>query len=221
MRDILTWQTMTDEYGIEKDVDEDYIDVVKRRADCTVAEEPEDDDMFRDVQATAQQDMSHIFNVDDGSGAASAIDERIDKNAVIENDGRSKTRTFFYPEQADDTDTYKRLIRWQDGEGDSERAVANRAADRRRWIDTFCGYLDMTSYQQSRTEHIIESIQMSHMAHYSSQKVILATLTLVANEDGRFIRDETLFRKLMVDVGTDLCELKSIRSLVKAKGSLK
>lgn len=210
-----------------KPIDDDYIDVETRRADVSVSEEDaEDDNIQRDTRSAQhpdmseqQFDMSHIFDVGGGNGASNETDELIDENAIIENDGRSDTRTFFYPSQAPERQQrkFKRLIRWQDGEGDSQRDVENRAADRRRAVETFCGHLDMTPYHRERVKHVMEGVNMSHMAHYSSEKVILAIISLVANEDNRFIRDEPTFRNLLNDVGSDLRELKRIRELVRRK----
>lgn len=207
-----------DEYGIGKGIDEDYIDVETRRADVSPRVDS-DDDIERTPEAAERVDMSHRFDVADGSGAASAIEELIDENAVIEHDGRASTRTFFYVAEAAERSKrqFERMIRLQEGEGDPQRDVENRAADRRRTVDGFCSQLDMSDYHKERVEHVVGGLNMSHMAHYSSPKVILAIISLIANEDDRFIRDEETFRDLMTDVGTSLDELKNIRELVRQK----
>lgn len=221
---------MTDEYGISKDVDDDYIDVEKRRANVsTDGAVDKDDEIARDRSAVGREsdetdvhgrntDMSYAFGGYEGDGSASAVDEQIDQNAVIEHDGRASTRTFFYPEEADDAhvERFQRLIQWQEDKW-SGMKNAQRAADRMRTIGNFCGTLDMSPHQQRRVECIVDGINMSHMAHYSSQKVIIAVVSLVANEDGRFIRDEGAFRDLLVDVGSDLDEVKNVRSLIRDK----
>lgn len=205
-----------------KDIDDDYIDLDEPTSELAKEQHnPQRMDTSSGEQTADMSDTSYIFDTSGGNGAASAIDEQIDKNAVIENDGRSKTRTFFYPEQAAEHDQhqYKRLIRWQDGEGDSQRAVENRAADRRRTIGTFCSHLDMSPYHQERIEYIVSGVNMSHMAHYSSPKVILAIVSLVANADDWFIRDDEMFRTLLTDVGMDPNELRKIRQLVQKKST--
>jgi hypothetical protein len=55
------------------------------------------------------------------------------------------------------------------------------------------------------------------MGHYSSQQTILAIISLVANERGRWIRDEEDFRRLLQDTGTTLGEIKRVRQLVRQK----
>lgn len=217
----------TDEYGISKSIDESYIDVEKQRADISDSTEVEENDNIDRSPPSAQRvdisvdsfDMSHIFDTGSGSGASNDVDELIDENAIIENDGRSMTRTFYYPSEAPERTRkrFSRMLRWQEGEGDSQRDVENRAADRRRTVETFCGHLEMTTHHRRRVQHIADSINMSHMAHYSSQEVILGIITIVANEDNRFIRDEDAFKSLVDDVGSDMYTVKRIRGLVRRK----
>lgn len=213
-----------DEYNIGKPIDDDYIGVESRRADLSTHEE--EDDLDRSPSSaqhpdtsTDSVDMSHTFDIGGGSGAASAIDELIDKNAVIENDGRSRTRTFFYPSEAGGwtRKRAKRLAKLQDGHRSPERKEQNRGADRRRWAESFGSKLGMNGYQIERVKHIVGGMNMSHMGYYSSSKIILATITLVANEDDRFIRDEIGFKELMRDVDTDMDELKQMRRLIRNK----
>lgn len=209
-----------DDYGIGRPIDEDYVDVESSRADISVSED-EDDNLDRSPlsRQTADIDMSHRFDIGRGSGAAEQIDDKIDENAVIENDGRSRTRTFYYPGEAPARARrrYRRMLRWQEGEGSPDRDVRNKTADRERWVDTFCSNLDMTPYQQRRVKFVCNGLNMKHMAHYSTEKVILAVISLVANEDARFIRDEEGYRDLLRAVGSDLSEVKSIRDLVRRK----
>lgn len=214
---------MSESYDFEigTAVDEDYIGVEPQRADVSTTQH--DDNLDRSPQSadisTNSVDMSHRFDMQGGSAAASAIDELIDQNAIIENDGRSNTRTFFYPSEAADADQFSRLSRIQEGQWakDESRDAKNREADRRRWLEGYCARLDMTDYQRRRTEYIESGLNMSHMAYYSSQKIILAIITLVANEDNRFIRDEQMFRDICRDVDTNLNELKQMRKLIRRK----
>lgn len=198
---------MTDEYGIRKDVDKDYIDVETRRADVTVSE---------DEVSEYDDDIAYRFDVADGSGASSGVEEMIDQNAVIEHDGRASTRTFFYMEEVPETnrEQFKRMLGYQEDKW-SGMKNQQRKADRMRKVHGFCSKLDMTSYQKQRVKHIESDINMKHMASFSSDKVILGIVSIVANEDNRFIRDESDFRDILVDVGSDLDEMKSIRSLIR------
>lgn len=211
------------------DIDEDYIDVESQRADVHVDDERAANpppsweraaSTEKHVEQTLVEPPSDLVD-EAGDGAKSWGDERIDRNAIIENDGRSNTRTFYYATEApkETRRKYRRLLRWQEGEGASDRDVQNRAADRRRYVSGFCSRLDMAQYQRERVEHVMEGLNMSHMAHYSSQKVVLAIITLVANEDGWFIRDDDDFRELLSAVGSDLDEMKQIRGLVREKST--
>jgi len=215
-------------YG--KDIDDDYIDVEGPTHDVAVeaasgTERPKQTDFDGDVVVTSLphgDDTTHRFATEEGDGAAPSIDDKIDKEAVIENDGRSNTRTFFYPSSApsDKQKQFKRMIRWQDGEGSSDRAMKNRAADKSRYIDTFCSYIGMSSYHMDRVQHIMDSINMRYMAHYSSQMVVLAIISIVANEDNWFIRDEDDYRRLLKDTDTSLRDISNIRQLVREKSDV-
>jgi hypothetical protein len=223
---------MTEEdYGIGKPIDKSYIDVEVQRSDISHSGEAEKNDNMDRSQASAQNfdvsaestDMSHRFDDASGSGASGETEELIDKNAIIENDGRSTTRTFYYPSEAPERvqKQFARMLRWQDGEYDEStpggRRGQNLRADTRRWAETFTSHLGMNSYQQDRVLHIVEDLTMAHMAHYSAQEVILGTITIVANEDDRFIRDEQAFKDLVDDVGSDMYTIKRVRGLVREK----
>lgn len=209
-----------DDYGIDKPIDDDYIDVTRRRADISHDEEDaENDNLDRSPPSTEHVDMSHIFDDGSGAGASSDIDELIDDNAVIEHDGRARTRTFYYPDEAPERSQrrFSRMLRWQEGEGAPERDIRNNEADLRRWVSTFCKRLGFGDYQTSRVEYIAEKINMKHMAHYSTEEVILGIITIVANEDNRFIRDEQAFKDLVEDLGSDMYTIKRVRGLVRTK----
>jgi hypothetical protein len=220
-------QSDSDDYDFDfgKTVDDDYIDVEKRRAD--LSDDGEDVDEPREHHpstdgAPRDVNVSHIIHDGSGSGASNGLDELIDEQAVIENDGRSETRTFFYPNEASDEQQqqFERLIRWQDGEGDSQRDVENRKADQRRYVDTFCGYVGASSRVRERVKEICESVNMSHMAYFNSQKIVLAAISLVANEDGWFIRHDERYRDLMTELGLDTSQLKTARQLLRKQSEL-
>lgn len=215
-------RAMTDEYDIGTPIDEDYIGVEAERADVSYDREKPDSE--ETIEETEQRsDRSYRMDVRGGNGAASKIEELIDQNAVIDHDGRASTRTFFRSVEApeDKEDLFERLTGWQEDKWDSETNYETRqhGADRMRWIGDFCGQLEMTPHQRRRVEHIVEGLDMSHMAHYSSQKVIVAVISIVADEDasrhGERMRDRSDFRKILEAVGSDLTELKSIRKLVR------
>lgn len=156
-----------------------------------------------------------------GDGSARQLDAEMDQMAIVEHDGRASTRTFFYPEQAPEhqQSQYRRLIRYQE---DAWSGMKNqqRAADRKRTAENFCGFLGMTPYQKERVKKVTESFSMQTMAYFSSPKVILGIISLVANEDNRWIRDEEVFRELMHNTDTTLEELKTIRRMVRERSDL-
>lgn len=169
-------------------------------------------------------DKSHLFESGDGSGSNAAIDDVIDQEAIIENDGRSNTRTFFYPEDAEydskqKEKQYKRLIRWQDGERHptESRAAANFKADMRRTAETFCSQCGFTTHQTDRVAYIMEKLNVNSYGHYSTEKVILAVMSLVANEDKRLLRDEPIFRDLAEQVGMSMEQVRTVRRMTRER----
>lgn len=203
--------------NIDYPIDDDYIDVEQRRADISDSGAAERDDELDRSPKSQITDRSHAYGDYKGSGASNEVDEMIDENAIVENDGRSKTRTFFYPSEAPDRRRWKRLSDIQNGRGENDNTKRTLKADNRRWLDAMSTKLDITEHQHERAQHIVEGIELSNMAHYSAQAVLLAVISLVANEDDWWIRDDPMYKRLVDDVGCDLRDIRNIRRLVRDK----
>lgn len=221
------------------DIDDDYIDVGEpQRADISVSwsdsatsesatiesetmtfNTDESDNPSRSTDQVADAFEAHSLSSEVGDGAHSWGAEQIDQHGFVANDGRSQTVTKFYADEAADGDQqqYRRLAKLNDGMRSPERRSQNQAADRKRYIETFCSRLDMSPYHTERITIIESEINMSHMAHFSSQQTILGIVSLVANEDNWFIRDDETFRDLMDGIGVTLKELRTIRQLIREK----
>lgn len=201
-------------------LDDDYCDVEAGRADVSTSDEAAETDTIDRTARSA--DRTYLLDTGEGASASGIIDDRIDADSPVSNDGRSETVTTFYPWDgpAEKKDQYARLAKLNDGMRAPSRNGQNKIADRNRWLDCIASTLDMTSYQQARSRSVAEEVNMKHMAHYSTEKVLLGIVSLVCNADGRWIRDEDVFRQLLEDHGSDLDELKSVRSLVRRKTSL-
>lgn len=207
-------------------IDTDYIDVETRRADVSLAShDPDDDTDFSEVENVPADDMSgeatdmsYRYGILDGHGmGGTAWDHEIDENAPQEHDGRARTRTGFDPREANDSHLFRRLALWQDGMWANERSTRNNMADKKRWVSGFSSQLELTPYQQERVLYVAEDVDMSHMAHYKTEVVVLAIISLVANEDGRWIRDEKEFKQLVKSVGASARDVRSCRLLVRRK----
>lgn len=201
---------MLDDYPI----DDDYVDVENEQAPSRQARDAFDPDY--------EEDDSHFYDYGRGNGSRDQLQDVIDETAVVANDGRSLTRTMFYPWEADDKSWYSKLAKINDGMWDSSRSGKNKKADNDRWIDGFCSVLDSSEYVQSRVEHIIESINLRHMATYSAQQTILATIQLVErqermNRGGKPLENSEAFHDLLDAVESDMEEMAKIRRLVKEK----
>lgn len=145
--------------------------------------------------------------IDRGTGSG-ALDATTDWNKSVTseydyaNDGRSQTRTTFYWTPDDRTPHYLRnrdrhqlhrdpqerrdwdtLSQWNDGKRSNERSAQNKQADVERWIATFSTYCELTNYQQKRVSHVVSNVDMSKVGSLGYEAIILATITLVVDED--------------------------------------
>ena len=211
-----------EELYIGRSVDTDYLD----SNDDLPSDEYAFDD-GRDPECVADMDRSHEFGIYGGTAAKSGLDELKDGDAIIDHDGRSDTRTFFYVDDRDveyaskkQRDMYQRLIRHQEGIGDPERSIHNYKADRRRMIHTFTNQCELSRHQSERVQEIIDSISINTFGHYSTESVIVAAISLAANEEGRVVRDEDTFIELTKAIGMDYNKLRRVRQLIREKSAL-
>lgn len=203
-------------------IDKDYIDPPSERADVSTTKEDPDDVDFSEVEDVSSEhtDMSHTF-MKDGSGlGGTAWDHEIDENAPQEHDGRASTRTGFDPRESDDPRKWRRLGAYQDGVWNPDRDQQNNAADQRRFVSMFSSQLGLSNYQKERCLKISADLNFAHMAHYPTETVVLSIISLVANEDGRWIRDEHQFHVLVRDVGATMKDIRSCRQLVRRKSNV-
>ena len=114
---------------------------------------------------------------------------------------------------------------------DGSRKQQNFDADVRRWIDTFCNFLNCTDLQRDRVELIItDQIELEEFSYQrlSAEKVILGTISMVVDEDmsvediEEFDIDDWIihrddFRTLMDDIEMDSDELWQIRKQIQKR----
>ncbi len=166
-------------------------------------------------------DKSYLFRHEHGAGSKSAIDDIIDEEAIIEHDGRSTARTFYYVEEAPEhkRKQFKRMLQHQEDmyHPSRSRAGANFRADMERTAKTFCSQCELNSYQTERVLHVMDDLDVNSYGHYSTEKVILAVISLVANEDQRLIRDEPEYRDLVEQVGMTLEEVRKVRLMTRER----
>lgn len=213
----------------EHPIDEDYIDPPRRRADlkrCEPSESEEDvsysphpstrSDASQDISESIESyDWSHLFHEEED------WDDIIDAGPN-EQVRAPSTRTVFniYEAPSDREEKWQRLRKWQDDmwtKSGQSRGQQHSKADKRRTVMALCSSLDVTSYQKERALHIASRLNFKHMAHYSRETVALSIITLVANEDGRWIREEPRFTDIMEDIGTNPKDVRNCRLLVRSK----
>lgn len=151
------------------------------------------------------------------------FDAQIDREAIIEDDGRSDSETFFYPDENVDSlsdsrrQQYERMSRWNAGVNvnNGDRRSKNRSVDRKKVLMTFGSQVELTKYQKSRSLYLLKGLKLNAFGHYSAEQVILGIMAYVAREDGRFLRDEPEFQTLIKTVGLTGRNLKSIMDMLK------
>lgn len=167
-------------------------------------------------------DYSYLFDTGFGAGSNNDIDDMIDDAGIIENDGRSQTRTTFLAGEASYASEkrytqYKRLAKVNDGMWDSNRGADNFKADMRRTAKTFCSQMEFRERQTERVLWVLNHLSINSFGHYSTEKVLMAVISLVANEDRRLIRDEPDYRELVSAVGMTMDEVKRVRMMVRER----
>lgn len=160
-----------------------------------------------------------------------------DLNAVPEHDGRSDAPTGFNSNKKYLADTsedhngvenptivregkYYKKWEWLNMLSDGYRTDGwkgqSNEANQRRFAETVMSDLGCTDYQQERVSHLLsEQDGRSHGGkHY--EIVVMALISLVLEEDGRYVRDEQQWTELREDLvvdGTDVGkhDIKSVR----------
>lgn len=181
--------------------------------------------------------QSHRLTRDEGNGSRDSIDDKYDGEEYNDKDERADTRTTFYDRDIERLEVsqqrkrrLRRMLRRQEGEnpgeayyqGRRDRTQQNRGEWKRRIVSTFASQLDLTRSQKERTKHLVNDVlDINTFGYYSTEEVVLATVNVVAREDGRWIEDERKFRELMTDSGLhndgtpDLDGLKTLRRMVR------
>lgn len=159
------------------------------------------------------------------------------------NDGRSHTRTTFYWKRHDDTParlrdrdrlqphrapedrrSWEELAQWNDGKHSSTRKEDNYTADVQRWVETFCGYLDLNPYRERRVQYIMANIDINSFGSIKAEYIIMGVITLVVDSDTNADPDDWSpddwivyrddFESLMADLEMDRDTLWTVRKIV-------
>lgn len=181
-----------------------------------------------------------------GNGANDETEDYSDSTAVVENDGRSKTRTGFDARDAGNSrevvrdgetlDYWNWLNQLNDGRKASDIESRKRRANAKRDALTFASQLGMTSFQKERISHIIQRLDTLHTEGGAPvEATVLALISLVANEDdwrirreplttveyededGTWKKDVPLFVKIQHDVGVSPQMIRRLRKKLRSE----
>lgn len=192
-----------DDYPIDKD----YID----------PPEPEEIEPVEEERTQEEIDKTHTFL---SGEQAETAEIQWDRMAIEQNDGRGDHATMFYGKDAatpDERERYERLASVNEGmrESGREHKSKSNVVDKANFAKTCCSALEMTGFQQERVVWLTERVNVNMFGHYSYEHIILALISIVANEDGRWIRDEPKFQDMMVANEIDLLQIRRLRIMMK------
>jgi len=179
-----------------------------------------------------------------GNGSRSALEDEKTGDLWSTKDSRAETQTTFWLRDINKLNVsrerkkrLKRMLRRQEGEhvnadGQQSRGQQNHEEWKRRVVTTYASQLGMTTAQKQRAEHLVlDVLDINSFGYYAVEEVALATLNVVAREDGWMIENNDRFQQQMVDVGmwketpnwvdddrrADMETLSSLRELVRER----
>jgi hypothetical protein len=191
-----------------------------------------DDDEY-DVVFTAEDFWTDIRA---GHGAQSQQEDWVRENGAPEtNDGRSITRTTFYPGDADqqgpgqahrdpaDRTDWQRLATINDGAyaKDRSRGAQNFRADKRRWLQTIANQIGATDHQHDRARWVLERMDFGPYqgARYPVEMVALGILSLLIDMEARSLETRAIEREevtmILEDLEHDRRDLIDVRNKLR------
>jgi len=135
-------------------------------------------------------------------------------SAPHSHDGRAQTRTKFYAEKGNDNIDYARLAKLNDGLYSKENQYQKHDAERRRDIDIFCSTLSFNDTDTERCQLLLQSVD-DVSTHHSGESLILAIISLVANENDRMIRQEDTFQELCDNCNVTRQQIRNSRERLR------
>jgi hypothetical protein len=124
--------------------------------------------------------------IDRSSGNGASEGDRDEQDGAVEYDDTAVGQTTFDPAEADDSDRFEELLD-RHHERYSHHPSSRRGRDHVYDARTVASQLEFTDYQ---TQELIRRVKKADLEEgsYGYEEAILAIATLVANEDGRWIR---------------------------------
>jgi len=153
-----------------------------------------------------------------GDGSNSWGDVQKDDANIIVNDGRSITRTTFWPSDLSQSFKHKqsymnKLAILNDGSRAPDRSTQNSIADRNRIVDTFCGRCEVS--HEDRIIYLYKQFDMNRKGPYAKEHIILAIMSLVCQSHGRYIQNESEFIDLLEETDFTQSKLRTCKDLCR------
>lgn len=153
---------------------------------------------------------------EEGTGSNNSIDDWKDRthSEIRSAEDFSKGRTWF---SASDGDGYrwKRLKGLDDGKGEADRKADKDEQGYRRDLHAWSSQLQLTNAQLDRAEYLFGLVDMAKAGTISSEALILAAISLAANEDQRMIKQEDIFHTIRDSAGVGRKTLRTARQRIR------
>ena len=162
---------------------------------------------------------------DAGDGNSEWSDVTFDEESLYEDREGSQARTtFFHWDPALDDknrDKWKRLSQWNHSKGEDQQTTRKWHAAKVNDAKLFCDHLDFNEQQTDKVIEMAEEIDFDQFGNFSTEQVLVAACSLVADEhttnfeDRIITRDE--FKELMdvVEIGSK--EHRTIRQAIRER----
>jgi len=150
------------------------------------------------------------------SGPVGSHAKEYELTAPHSNDGRSKTVTKFYDNGEGESIDYDKLAKINDGMYSDKSDKRRRRAERRRDMDVFTDVCNFPSHSRDRAHHILDNIE-DVRRHESDETLLLAIISLVANENERMIRQEDSFQSICESCSVTRKQIRNSRKKLRDK----
>lgn len=178
----LSWSNI--DVDEDEDTDPPYYDLSKYKQP-EQTESNNDTFSRQDVLADVPADTSKQ-DIDYSPQSGGSAETEFDKESPKDHDGRGDSATTFTPSEADSYDQgkwYRFSVLHERGWG----KMNSRRTDVKRDADTICSQFGLTNGQRDRVLQLIESLDQNSI---QQEAIVLAAVSLVANQDDRAIRRE-------------------------------
>lgn len=173
------------------------------------------------------QELSDFWLENQNKNPSKSFSESlVDKTAIVENDGRSMTRTYmsYSYDDSDDELNWDKLRKINDGMYASERSQQNDSAKARRDFKSFCNILGLSDLEIERGMYIfknIDNLKDVGSVDNTLESVILGIATLVTDENCNKLENrltnKDIFEVMCKSNDVSKTDIRRVRTRIREK----